>query len=119
MGLTKPPEVPCVFEASDFDPGGPPADDGQELCTYRWAAERANAKLAKMLGPRVFGGPEFWNVEQADVDTHSAHLFNITPLAKVECEHEPVLIAASFGGGLYHCGKCKVKMKQTWTVSDV
>lgn len=37
------------FRASDFDPDIGPADDGEMLCTYEWAALRAQAKLASWI----------------------------------------------------------------------
>ncbi len=57
-------------------------------------AEIANAKLAKLLGPKVFAKHNIvyntWTISEIPLKNESAHtayLFNIQPLKKEECAH--------------------------------
>ncbi len=84
---TKISSSPQVFSPSDFDPGGPPAEDGQFLCTYEWAARTAN-RILRERSTVVYGivgedGRMGFNAEALDAyDTHTALLVNVQPIAK-------------------------------------
>ena len=106
-----------VFSAEDFDPGIGLADDGQELCTYVWAAQIANAKIEKLLGPEVFGNEHgYWGVESDDEnrDMYTARLFNVQPIEKKPCKHEAELRLNNKAEPFiyrYECIKCGTKLK--------
>lgn len=87
----------------------------------------ANAKLERLLGPvvRCYAHKLWYDTTEqttSDTDTHTARLFNVQPLAKVACEHEPK--AFWFGSGPKQfstnargdimCGKCGVELRPTW-----
>lgn len=122
-----------LFCAEDFDPGGPPADDGQELCTYYWAAKRANAKFVKWAEglPVAQGKPdggdykEIWIASEVADATHTARLAFIQPIEKAACAHS---VAAEKMGdepwklstNLLVCGACGIKLKppNTWEAAE-
>lgn len=119
--------TPFKFTPEDFDPGIGMADDGQQLCTYQWAAKKANAKLdewlksaVKVYGSSGDGEPVTWyadyyGLSKSITNTHSALLIGITKLDKKKCEHEPKLWAdkdkEAYEAVCFHCG---VTLKATW-----
>lgn len=116
------------FTPQDFDPGIGLADDGQELCTYIWAAKIANAKLDKWFeqSVKVYGGPDGqWSAVQRDEkkyglissnfvnDTHVGLLIDIQPIYKKKCEHEPEPDASL--NSKFVCYKCGANLKAKWS----
>ncbi len=128
-----------IFEAKDFDSGIGPADDGKELCTYEWAARKANAKLQKEAESclMVYGNRDiersdnpwiFTTVKTGD-ESHQARLMFIEELPKEPCQHEPVLFRhitelRGCGHGQMHtnyfydekskCKHCGAKLVADW-----
>ncbi len=111
-----------VFEASDLEEF---TGDIVTSEVRRTMVKKINAKLARLMGPRVFlerydSDTDDWMVstQSSKGDTHQAFIFNITPLAKVECEHEPSSMNITNGKITFRCSKCEKKLSPTWTVSD-
>ncbi len=78
-----------IFTAEDFDIVGLTR---QDYSTARRIADRANAKLAKLMGPKVYGLKNsesewaFGEENHSELDTHTCYYFNIQPIEKKECE---------------------------------
>lgn len=81
-------------------------------------AELANAALAAHLAncERVYSNAnKFWGPERDSKDTRTALLFNVEPLKREPCVHEPD--SAFFNGGVSYTGNCKhcqVKLRVAW-----
>lgn len=59
-------------------------------------------------GKFVIANPE-------DNGTHEAYLFNLRPIEKPECEHDPKFLrTTSIGEPEIICRKCGVGLKQKW-----
>lgn len=93
-------------------------------------AELANAKLAKLLGPRVYGeksseGYKWFSQVNVEDDTHTAYLFQVTEIKK-ECVHEPEWEIRSELNVLKlevsltpkRCRYCGVKLTAKWEVAE-
>ncbi len=74
---------------------------------------RANAKIEKLLGPEVFGNEHgYWGVESDDEnrDMYTARLFNVQPIEKKPCEHQPssnTTTLVSNGEMIFVCKYCR------------
>jgi len=122
------------FTPEMFDPGIGPANDGQKLCTYSWAARKANQALDKYLEtlPMVYGYGEtpcassLWNMngptQEREHHTHFAILFDIEELPKKECDHSDPGVIIKYNHGrpefpiVANCIKCGAKLKAKWEV---
>ncbi len=91
----------------------------------------ANAKLARLIGPKLYGYKHtavdryiFGSDRNEDIDSLTCHAFNITPLAKVEsCNHPEDSVEVLADGMtdkilLFSCKKCGKRLTPTWTVSE-
>ncbi len=86
------------------------------------AAMIANAKLEKLLGPEVFAHYDndpawrFYNDQPSY--SHTARLFNIQPIEKKPCEHEPVFNSDGWSkvdeDGITTCRHCGIELKAEW-----
>lgn len=117
------------FKPKDFDPGSGPADDGQELCSYNWAASRANAKLNAeiktwpVVTGQVIGQGTvlrfFGNEPNNETDTHTARLACIEKIKPKECEHDPVVKIDTCGRWWAYCKGCDVVLRPTkWVATE-
>lgn len=120
-----------VFSAEDFDPhwkNRPP--DQRIYKTPRDCVYIANAKISKLMGPKVYGyiigeSCGFGNLDRRidpKQDTHTAYLFSIQPIEKKECEHEYDCLSfkeEKIGGPITTvCVKCGAKLKAKWEVAE-
>jgi hypothetical protein len=97
------------------------------LACAELVANVANEKIAKLLGPKVYGhvvikgeGMRGWLTELQPFTDQVAYLFNAQEVKKVDCEHIAYIKYAIGCEGVYPnfsiCEKCGKKLKATWTV---
>lgn len=124
-----------IFTAEDFSfYVSCPANMRREITQQ--AADIANAKLSRLLGPVVFGyedpklhdHTDWATCEVSDDHTHRARLFDVRPIeAKMECKHtyakiiidEHVMqcrVAMTEVTG--DCAKCGAKLRAKWEVVE-
>lgn len=106
-----------IFLPSDFD-----------MLTNQQAADIANSRIESLLGPEVFGAEGTmstkgvylkqlsYNERREDWHTHTARLFNVQPIAKVECEHNHT--TSNIYGTNITCNECGRKLKIKFEVID-
>lgn len=130
-----------VFEASDFYATRTMEGFHTDHSNYAACAARiANAKIKKLMGPKVYGygygnpiDSEWHNKIQISTapsykgdlyrsTTHTAYLFSIQPIEKKECEHEYDCLSfkeEKIGGPITTvCVKCGAKLKAKWEVAE-
>lgn len=120
-----------LFKSSDFDPGGPVASDGENLCTYSWAANIANKRIEAYNAeieswPVVYGSKtshiaatgldwQQWRSEKpAPEDTHVGRIAFIEELPKVECIHINKLYGYKNCEPWAKCEDCGIELVAKW-----
>lgn len=97
--------------------------------TLKMLVDAANAKLDRILaelraeatvvyGILDFEGEFIWDAVKRPTDTHRAWLFDIEPLAKEPCKHEPDETTGMFYGARnwvdLKCRHCGVRLRAEW-----
>jgi hypothetical protein len=127
--LNMKPKIEPIFSYLDFS--SKPCTLSQASHQSQYFADIANAKIEKLLGPKVWGyklrDGEFTFHEWSNVvdATHTAHLFNIQPLeTRPACEggeHEPDEDGpSSWDNSKMVCLHCKKKISKTvnWSLDE-